>query len=180
MAKIIVIAGLIRSGSVWQYNAVRLALVSAGRSVYGGVAWPEYDPRGPVARNAEYHLIKEHRYFTELATQAYQVFTSFRDLMQVRRSWRRFSGMPLTDADLSMHVEALVRWQMHADHYTPFRNILRKPKVELARLCTVLGLPDLDLDNLLAELHALKPPENGQDPTTLLFYNHVSLIAQES
>ena len=61
MRKLILIAGMKRSGSTWMYNAVRLMLKDAGKDVYG--CWiDDYDE----SNTAEFHVVKTHKWDKDL------------------------------------------------------------------------------------------------------------------
>ncbi len=171
MSKLIVIAGIKRSGSTWMYNAVRLILKHAGYSVAGG-GEQHFDPNC----EADYQIIKVHPFRPELAKAASYVFTSDRDDEGIRASWQRFSGEVLTDEKLATWRGWLKQWDEHTRCSMLFdelrnetqRRIVMKELAEILLLHMTLALVRRDLDNLAP------PTDADYDPETLLFKNHIT------
>lgn len=170
MSKLIVIAGIKRSGSTWMYNAVRLILKHAGYTVHIAGDGQYYQPDC----KADYQIVKKHPYDPKLAAAADYVFTSDRDDEGIRASWERFSGERLTDEKLATWRDWLKAWQKHTCCDVFFTAILQAP------LCPVVGLMDAlavdsDLRVISNELEAIRPPtDKDYDPETLLFRNHIT------
>ena len=77
--KIILATGVRRTGSTWQYNVIRLALIEAGYEVYGN---GEYD----CTIKADYYIIHIHGYDDELRKKAWKIFTTVRDFEGIKKS----------------------------------------------------------------------------------------------
>lgn len=87
--KLIVSAGMVRSGSTWLYNVLRHVYLCDEKRVYGSYE-TDYDP----AMEADIHVVKTHRWRSDLYEGANAVFTTWRDLRDVaasivRRGWCR-------------------------------------------------------------------------------------------
>lgn len=163
----ILITGVPRSGSTWQYNVVRLALEQAGHTVYG--AWkPDYD----VYNKSEYHIIKIHGYDAELAKKAWQIFTSIRNPFDIVTSLQR-RGTLINKGRLQKYIDDWSKWWMVANYITEFRSVGTQGEVwnilkELGIACKILPIVDA--------VNKLKPPTTGAyddyDKVTLLHPNH--------
>jgi hypothetical protein len=78
--RVIVAAGMPRSGSTWQFNALRLLLESSAQGIYS--FWVEdWDPR--KARHAQTLLVKIHEMSPMLAWASWRCFTCHRDLRDI-------------------------------------------------------------------------------------------------
>lgn len=166
MSKLIVIAGIKRSGSTWMYNVVRILLTHAGFTVTGG-------GRETYKKNCEkdYQIIKVHPYYADLAKEADLVFTSDRDDEEIRASWARFQNRYLTDAELWNWCRDLDRWMKHRSYHMPFERVNKTQTVK--DIAKVLGVHVTT--SALTTIGELKPPKTkGYDPKTLMFKNHIT------
>ena len=171
MAKLIIIAGIKRSGSTWMYNAVRLCLEEAGYSVHiaGDGQYYEEDC------GADYQIIKSHPFHQWMADRADFVFTSDRDDEGIRASWQRFKGEELTDAKMDKWRQWFELW----DRYSKYTMVYAWMRCEHERrrtvegICKVLSVPFRD--TTFASIEAIRPPtDKDYDPVTLLFSNHIT------
>ena len=167
MSKLIVIAGIKRSGSTWLYNAVRLCLLHAGKTVHiaGDGQFFQADCK------ADYQIVKKHPFDKQLADAADYVFTSDRDDEGIRASWERFSGEVLTDEKLAMWRKWLDQWKPYSTGDMQFYDVCNlKVVIDLAKIL------DVDLhSNVIREIDAVRPPtDKDYDPETLLFKNHIT------
>lgn len=134
--KLIVCAGMHRSGSTWLYNAVRLIIASQGLPVYGCFSsnYRQDDGR-PV------HVVKTHAFSPGLKGLADCIFTTRRDLRDVAASAVR---MQLCRHDPSHVVEYLIRiveqdyvpWMQFSDFELPYEEMVR----DETHFIEVLGL----------------------------------------
>ena len=168
MAKLIIIAGIKRSGSTWLYNAVRLCLLNAGYTVHiaGDGQYYEKDCK------ADYQIIKTHPFRQWMADEADFVFTSDRDDEGIRASWQRFDGRMLSDGLLAKWRRWLDQWRVHTDYDMQYDIMVDFPADCVMSVHGVLfGFPR----NTLMQLRATKPPtDKDYDPVTLLFRNHIT------
>jgi len=174
--KLILSAGLYRSGSTWQFNAIRLILKNSGVSYYS--CWEQdYNPDNP----AKYHLVKVHRFRKTLFNSANYVFTSFRDLDEIKVSmFRRAQLNPRPEFKnetrynyISIYILDLLKYQSKSNYLLWFPHIKGQPKEEIKGMADVLGL-DVDPRKINIELKTMKVPEEGFDPVTLLHSNHIT------
>lgn len=170
----IMIAGMKRTGSTWQANAVRLLYeeVYSPEEVWVG---EEYEgvPQNRVTIN------KIHPYIENLATKATYVLTSYRNLWEVRASWKRFTGRYPTPEQFKRWINSLVMWNLHADHMTHFR-ILGNPEREKKEIMALAWTLDIDFtEDMIREVHQglnnISPPkEKDYDKRTLMFKGHLT------
>lgn len=167
MSKLIVIAGIKRSGSTWMYNAVRLILKHAGYSVAGG-GEQHFDPNC----EADYQIVKVHPFRPELARAADYVFISDRDYDEIRVSWKGFSGEVLTDVKLKSWIKWLCQWREYSCYEMWYFDMAIDPMECLSTIHRKLFGDPVDI---LTELEAIRPPTDADyDPETLLFKNHIT------
>jgi len=172
-------AGMHRSGSTWQFNALRLLLEHAGQAPAAG-AWPE---RTTLVQ-ATNCVIKLHRPDEELAAQTAMVFTSHRDLRDLVASHHRMFGRsalpPATTSLLQPILESYAYWSPLATYDMPYEQMIADKPAELGRLATALGLaPGLDFTAIAAEIEALvfspaRQAAGGYDAVTMLFDGHIT------
>lgn len=169
----IMIAGMKRTGSTWQANAVRLLYEQQGYPVWIG---EEYEGKA----QDKVTINKVHPYHEKLACAADVILTSYRPLSEVRKSWKRFRGKYPGPEKLENWAEWLAKWNLQADHMMEFE-VLRSMGTklsELKRLCVVLPeiQPDPDeVQDVYQELESLSPPEEEYyDDNTLMFHNHIT------
>jgi len=173
MAQRIVIAGMRRSGTHWQYNLVRLAL----EALAPGQVWAgQYDAYQFEAHPEPWHLVKIHRHWPRLAAGAL-VLTSFRALPEVQASHARMTGRWPRLQEVSTWMVDLLKWHRQAVHCTWYAHIVEEPAREAQRLLRALGLPARDAEALVQRVEALRPPPGPpetqtRDPVTLLFQGH--------
>lgn len=182
----IVIAGIYRSATTWQYNAVRLLMERAGHVVWGG-GYANYTSQ--LAYDADVYIVKEHRYMHALAENSHLVITSNRDKHEVIRSMERVQRRNVSVDEYHKWSRWLSAWQYHSLLHIPYDLIADSPHsrqavfFEIAATLTLLYKggeapftpTDPVMDEIYKELESLQPPEKiRQDPVTLLFRNHRS------
>ena len=162
---LVVVAGIKRSGSTWMFNVARIAMGHAGLSPQVG----EYDlwRRRPDADL----LIKSHRWHANMAEAADVILSSTRPIDEIRSSLARFYGRPPSGREMKTLRRHHRRWERVAGYSLRYECLLANPRHEVFRIVSALGL-DVDVDAVYREVSKIRPPETGQDPTTLLFHNH--------
>lgn len=154
-----------RSGTTWMYNVVRVAMNHRGL---------DYTISGSMAEAKKHKgrmLLKSHWWRQDVQRLATLVFTSDRDVEDVYRSLRRLWDRAPTGREMAKIVEHSRRWQRVSDYHMPYRLLLEDPRKACARIIDTLGY-GVDPDAVFAEVSAIEPPEEGQDPVTLYFANH--------
>lgn len=171
--------GIHRSGSTWQYNALRLLLEHAGISVVAG-GWPER----ATLRQAANCVIKLHRPDEELTALSPVIVTSHRDLRDVVASHYRAFGGHETPVSASVILDPILEsytyWSERAVYDMNYELMIADRQAELARLSTALELaPELDFVAIAAEIEALAfnpvhQAPGGYDTVTMLFDGHIT------
>lgn len=172
-------AGLVRSGSTYQYNLVRLLYEDAGFKVTAGHsgAWKRFRPgRKKVC------VVKRHDYLPELAQRAHKVLIAYRPPTEVMRSWSEFApeGDEIDLNRFDIFFRNLLLWTQHAQYIQWYWEMMSHPLLNARQTARTLGvLQVVDVPRVLTKLDSLKPPPVGrfpnnknQDPQTLLYYNH--------
>jgi len=173
LPRIVLIAGVPRSGSTWLFNASRLLLRQAGISLQA--VWvEEYDPAHP----APVHLVKAHRP-SEVSFAPDLVLTTRRPTEACLASLIRMGWLANTpDAIRAAHKDhkaLYAHWQARSDLETPYDTIVRHPVDALSSLADTLELTlsTDELQQIATALAQMRAPERGSyDRETLLHPNH--------
>ncbi len=171
--KIVLVAGMPRSGSTWMFNAARMLLEHGEDRVHA--AWvADRDPGDP----ARLHLVKAHRP-AEVDFTADLVLTTWRPFEDCLVSLVRIGWLaPSAEAILARgrEIRSLYRhWAARSDLEIAFAEITDDPAGALRRLSAVLGqiVPEDRFARIEAELRALSAPASGgYDKRTLLHPRH--------
>lgn len=181
MERRIICAGSARSGSTWQYNAVRFLFDAAGQTCYG--AWiKDYDP----SRQETIHVLKTHN--PTFATGPGTVLTAYRDLRdvvasQVRMGW--FTGMEIgvLDRFLERYIINLAVWRTEARHVMRYETMKNDSTAELVHLSRSLDLSlgTEAINGVRCRIDELRPAKStpagsrsDYDPETQLHAGHIS------
>lgn len=172
--KLILCAGIPRSGSTWMYNMIRLMLERSGRTVYG--AWiQDYQPE----MSADVHLVKVHEPLGEdWLKKADVIFCSHRDLRDIaassiRMGWAKNDEEVITLLDNVLKMHSF--WSAKASYELHYEDLLENSLAPAADMARVLGLhlKQQQLYQICQETDALEY-RNGKvhDSITLLHPHH--------
>ena len=167
--KIIVVGGLYRSGSVWQYNVIRTILELAGYSCgFSGIN-PDWSKI-----KTDYHILKLHKFYPQYYEIADYVFSSIRNIEHARRSRERFSGRKINRRRLIITVNWCYQWMRRADYIMFFDDIFDNKAKIVNAIKSILGFSEVYTAEVIKKVNAIRPPKTGQDPVTMLFANHIT------
>lgn len=156
----IIAAGNVRSGSTWQYNALRLLLqqklVAENRTeiVQFSAGHLRELPRLRAALlSSNFSVIKLHEFDASVLSLADFVFTSHRDPRDVYVSIEDlgvFSGGMELEASTSSYNQ----WLEYSCYDLKYEEMISDPLRELDRMASALGIPRkyLDLPRILLEI----------------------------
>ncbi|MGD9200473.1 MAG: sulfotransferase domain-containing protein [Chitinispirillia bacterium] len=136
MKKLIVTAGMPRSGSTWLYNAVRL-LLKHNSSLDIGAGW--------IADfNSFMHhdvvILKIHNYEPQIANNAIRILYSFRDIRDVLASFKRkFGGKPSLE-QAKMIIENDNKWREKALYIMKYEKMMEEQEMTLRKIAHYLGI----------------------------------------
>jgi hypothetical protein len=163
---VIIIGGMKRSGSTWQYNVVRLIMENSQ------MPFKACGDNEVMAQNYKGEtLLKHHWHRGRLAARANLVLTSHRNVIQVCASMSHLLGRPVTGEELAKIVEHWRRWDRISNYRLEYERIAEEPLKVVREIVQLLGV-GVDPRWITNEVQALRPPSEGKDPTTLLFHNH--------
>jgi len=179
---IIVIAGLKRSGSTWQFNVVRLyiELATATEPIITGS--PDKAMAIELQSPDQYILCKYHPWHRKLNQRAKMVLSSNRKWADAMDSLERFQERPdkaRQEAMKSWHKS----WQKVADFYMEFSALKSDPDLMIHLIGLQLYengvIPSFDIglrDEVIKAMDNLEPPDEVKwyDSKTLLFHNHIT------
>ena len=111
--KLILVAGMYRSGSTWLYNAARMYLqeMHGEDSVYGCYI-TDYDPQN----EKPFHVVKGHEYIPEIVEAADLIVLSERNFEDIAISMSKFHDLPYSAADIEKLCE----------YYSSYENYRKK------------------------------------------------------
>lgn len=168
---LVVIAGIKRSASTAVYNLVRLALKMAGYEVT--IFGHSYRPRREPKEN-EVHLLKRHPFSKRIAEKADHIFLTDRNDKDILKSLDRMWGSGDPDRIEGMRKD-LEAWKQYSDiPVFKYEDLENAPVCWVEQIIEALELYGLNPYNILDEFNKIEPPEDKQDPVTLLFPNHIS------
>jgi hypothetical protein len=152
-----VCAGMLRSGSTWLFNSIRLLLKHAELPDFASGAVGQKETLYQH-KNA---LLKIHRFDAELAAEADVILTSHRDLRDVIASMNRKFQAELSTADMVRWVKDYMRWAQVADYDLHYEQLLVDRLAELKKIAAALQLPPetlkrLPYDAILREIEGEK------------------------
>lgn len=171
--RILLVAGVPRSGSTWAFNAVRLLLRTAGAQFHA--AWvKDYQPEDP----APIHLVKVHRqeevtFDPELVITTHRP-TEARIASLVRMGWLENDPAKIRRV-FANHQLLYAHWRGQSDIEIEYEDILNAPAPAVERLAGAcrLELTPAQCAAVAKELAGMAPPETGHyDKETLLHPRH--------
>ncbi len=173
LPRIVLVAGVPRSGSTWAFNAARRLYTEAGTDLCA--AWvDDWDRASP----APVHLVKAHQ-VAEVDFTPDLVLTTARAPADCIASLVRMGWVPREPEAIrrahAHHLRLQDHWRAQSAIELDYDRILADPAAELARLAGVLGLevPSDRIAAIAAELAGMRAPEGGSyDPETLLHPGH--------
>ncbi len=159
--KTILIVGMKRSGSCVLFNIVRLICGKLGTVTVSGRH--NYEPN-----DSDYEILKFHEYDLDWHMKSKLILTSERNHEDVYNSLIR-TGQ---DSDhITYVITHFLKWNMYADYCMGYQEMTRRPMKVIKRVAELLRYEG-NLDEILTELQAIKPPKKGQDKLTMLYSNH--------
>jgi hypothetical protein len=177
--RVIVAAGMPRSGSTWLFNALRLLLESSGQGIYS--FWIE-DWNGEKARNAQTLLVKIHEISPMLAWASWSCFTCHRDLRDVAVSAADLARADGYEVDIVplMHEtrKAHEFWRRQSVVDIPYERVVADPEAILKELADHIETPiaEVEVQRLCHSLASLAdgnvPSGYPHNPVTLLHQKH--------
>jgi hypothetical protein len=172
--RLILVAGLNRSGSTWLYNCIRLILQTQYENVYS--CWvDDYTESHP----APIHLVKIHKPDEELIKLTDEIYTSRRDIREITGSMMRMGW--LDSADIFSYLDWLTAivhpfWFKNAKMEIDYSEIHQANRLLVEKIGHSLGihLDALQSQAIYDQLNQLRPSDQ-YDHTTQLHPNHISL-----
>ena len=170
--KIIIIGGLYRSGSVWQYNIIRTILELAGYTCgFSGTLREKHWKN----IKTDYHVLKLHRILPHYLNIADYTFSSVRNLFDVKRSRELIANKTFTNREIIQMFNWAYFWMIHSDYVMIFDHIMTKQgKIKVVNeIKSILGFSNVNTNKVIEIVDNIRPPQKGQDKKTMLFANHI-------
>ena len=161
MTKTILIVGMKRSGSCVLFNITRLICEKLGTVTVSGRH--NYKPN-----DSDFEILKFHEYDLDWHMKSDLILTSHRDHEDVYNSLLRTGQDP---DHITWVIEHFLKWNMYSDYCASYMEITKRSMKVIKRVAKLLNY-DGNLNEILTELQAIKPPERGQDKLTMLYSNH--------
>ena len=188
--KLILIAGMYRSGSTWLYNATRMFSEEYfGRDNVYSCFVTDYNPEDPRG----IHIVKMHEYYENLAHEANLIVLSERDFSEIAMSMSKFHDIDYTPQEMEVLCSYYSEFLNHETKSVIFRynEIVNMVGDELvgkshAMLRLVLrmhetgildqmNISEYQVSEFVKKVEALPIPEGTPDyadPITLLHPKH--------
>jgi len=175
MTKLILCAGMRRSGSTWLFNVLRYSYLNAGYRIYGDYT-KEYKSSIP----ADVHVVKIHPFDHGYCERSELIFTTIRDLRDVVASMVRFKLAHNTQSGIARCARQLIAreytpWATHSNLEIRYEEMVRDRPAAIAQILAVLGLPDVDPQEVhrdIEKLTLIALPEH--DRTTQIWPHHLT------
>lgn len=180
--KTIIITGLPRSGTTFLFNAVKTILRTVGNTT-------SQTNKAEEKGGSEIHLILLKPFNRDLAHNSDAIFTTVRDIPEIKRSYFNFTGEPLTEEKFKEYKMATMKYQLHDKHYhevnyNNFRNkygLNNWNNISEIYLKLKEKFPEnfkrqVPAKEIQQKLAAIRPPLNGVefDKENYLHYNHIT------
>lgn len=173
--KIIVTAGVPRSGSTWLFNAARFCLEKSSAIVHA--VWCE-DYEDDMYLEVDFHVVKIHRP-DQLTFEYDYMLTTRRDEVEQLASLIRMGWLTHDAAQIqkkSEYFKALFAyWQKYSDLLIDYSDIITKPTVAIYQIGHLfdIHLTSEDMRKISNDLDALQAPTGkSYDRKTLLHPQH--------
>lgn len=178
--RIILIAGVPRSGSTWLYNVARMLLERVG-PVHGYWIDDYREAGSPPTPDDGTLLIKLHEFEQPLADAADVVLTSRRDLVEIAASADRL-GWAKTDDELTAFIDGVVwkheAWRAVSAYELAFERLARDAESEVLAIAEIIGVQITPADAEAIARQVASQRFDGDkgtyDPRTLLHPRHIA------
>lgn len=170
--RIILSAGMPRSGSTWLFNAARLMLQAQGEIASGWIDDWDSLPTRPVT------LLKVHDYDAVLAHHASVILYSYRDIRDALASSRRKFNTEPTIELARQWLASDRQWRARATFAMRYESMRANPIETIERLALALGAT-IDPVSIAQQLDAIEYLERQATPgaydrETLLHPGHIT------
>jgi hypothetical protein len=175
MPKLVLAAGIRRSGSTWLYNVIRFAFINAGYTTYSDF-YASYQPETP----ADVHVVKVHEFVANLAEQNPLVLTTYRDLRDIAASCVRLKLAENTPESLRLVTKEVVgreysAWKSHANLEIRYADMIRDRPAAIRRVLRALGLNSVDPREVDRDVQKLSfMAFTDLDPVSQLWPQHIT------
>lgn len=182
---VIGICGMYRSGSTWQYNCIKTILELNGYSVQKGNSGHLINDKIEDLKDCDkdFLLFKTHPYKEEDKKLMNLIFTSDRNLDEVRKSFESLmvNEIPHSIETIKEFYMDFLKWDKYSNYtmnYESLKNDKRKTVIDIIGTLergNIRFKNRIDVDIILKELDKIIPPTDKYfDYNTYLFKNHIN------
>jgi len=175
MEKLVLCAGMQRSGSTWLFNVLRYCYMNAGYKTYSDHP-DDYDPSVP----AYVHVLKLHRYHPDYHASADYVFSTYRDVRdavasKMRRNLIKHTTEAAVKSALQMINEECLPWHPYANLEVRYEDMIKDRPAVVEAVIRALGLKGVNAAEVNRDVEKLRMMAlGGRDRTTQLWPDHVT------
>lgn len=169
MKKLIVTAGMPRSGSTWLYNAVRLLLEYTGKLDIGAGWISDFNS----FKNHDVVILKIHYFKPVIANNATMILYSYRDIRDALASFKRkFGNEPsIEQARKFIHNDNI--WREKASFIMKYEDMIAAQEKTLEKITGFLGITNANLIQIIQDINNMTY-EKGEKRNDL--YNMENLL----
>ena len=149
MKKLIVTAGMPRSGSTWLYNAVRLLLEYTGKLDIGAGWISDFNS----FKNHDVVILKIHYFKPVIANNATMILYSYRDIRDALASFKRkFGNEPsIEQARKFIHNDNI--WREKASFIMKYEDMIAAQEKTLEKITGFLGITNANLIQIIQDIN---------------------------
>jgi hypothetical protein len=175
MKKLIVTAGMPRSGSTWLYNAVRLLLEGTGCLDIGAGWIADFNS----FKNHDVVILKIHNFEPVIADNATVIFYSYRDVRDALASFKRKFGNEPSIDQAKTFIDNDNKWRQKASFIMKYEEMIAAREKTINAIARCLQIQNANPHHLMQEIDTMNYTKGDKKNNTynlenLLHKNHIT------
>ena len=174
MKKLIVTAGMPRSGSTWLYNTVRLLLERTGKLDIGAGWIGDFNS----FKNHDVVILKIHYYEPVIANNAAMILYSYRDIRDALASFKRKFGNEPTIERARKFILNDKKWREKSPFIMKYETMIASQEETAERIARFLGITNVDCNRIIKDINTMSYEKGEKNEVynmeNLLHKNHIT------
>jgi len=175
MKKLMVTAGMPRSGSTWLYNAVRLLLEYTGKLDIGAGWISDFNS----FKNHDVVILKIHYFEPVIANNATMILYSYRDIRDALASFKRKFGNEPSIEQARKFIHNDIQWREKASYIMKYEDMIAAQEETLRKIAGCLGITNANLMQIIEDITAMTYDKGEKrndvyNMENLLHKNHIT------